>query len=229
MKTLVADDDEDSLSLLQDLLPQWGHEVIMARDGEEALTLMLQPGAPRLAVLDWVMPRLNGVQLCRRLRERDTPTPIYVILLTSRNRTEDLVHALEAGADDFVTKPFVFDELRARLQVGCRILGLQAQLCECERLRAVLQTTGAVCHEMNQPLQTVLTASQLLAMSLPPDDPNHDLLVTLREGIERLGEFTRGMMRLAHAHTKPYMHGSSHIIDFGVSSVPPEAPLSKTE
>lgn len=214
MRTLVADDDADSLALLNDLLPQWGHEVVSAEDGEQAWTLMVEQDAPRLVVLDWVMPGVDGVQLCRRLREKFSQNAIYIILLTSRNRSEDLVQALEAGADDYVTKPFDFDELRARLRVGCRILGLQANLCEYERLRTVLQTTGAVCHEMNQPLQTILTASQLLSMSLPPDDPNHDVLVTLREGAERLGEFTRGMMRLAHAHTKPLLHESGQSLDF---------------
>jgi len=229
MRTLVADDDADNLALLKDLLPQWGHEVVSAEDGEEAWALMLETNAPRLAVLDWVMPRLDGVQLCSRLREKFKHNPMYIILLTSRNRSEDLVRALGAGADDYVTKPFVFEELRARLQVGCRVLALQAQICECERLRAVLQTTGAVCHEMNQPLQSVLISSQLLAMSLPPDDPNHEVLTALQQGVQRLGEFTRGMMRLAHTNTKPYLGGSSKIIDFGLPMTQATAAVSKTE
>lgn len=213
MKILVADDDADSLALLKDLLPQWGHEVVTAEDGEQAWAKLLEPGAPRLIVLDWIMPRMNGVELCRQIRAQFKQTPVYVLLLTSRNRSEDLVQALEAGADDYVTKPFVFEELRARLQVGCRILELQAHLCEYERLKAVMETTGAVCHEMNQPLQTVLTASQLLSMSLPPEDPNYEVLQTLQAGVERLGEYTRGMMRLAHSQAKAQLRGGSRSSD----------------
>jgi len=215
MKTLVADDDADSLALLKDLLPQWGHEVVTAMDGEQAWAAMLEPDAPRLVVLDWIMPRMDGLEFCRQFRAQFKQNPVHIIVLTSRNRSEDVVQALEAGADDYVTKPFVFDELRARLQVGCRILNLQTHLCEYERLKAVLETTGAVCHEMNQPLQTVMTAAQLLSMSLPPDDPNQEVLLTLQSSVERLGEYTRGMMRLAHSQIKARSRGNSRSSDSG--------------
>ena len=128
MKVLVADDEPVSRRLLESSLRRWGYDVMLARDGLEASQLLLSPDAPKLAVLDWLMPGIEGVQLCREIR-RNKPEPYtYILLLTGKRSQGDLIAGLEAGADDYVTKPFDPAELKVRLRTGKRILFLQDQL-----------------------------------------------------------------------------------------------------
>jgi diguanylate cyclase (GGDEF)-like protein len=127
MKILLADDSVVSRRLLQDTLRKLGYEVVEAADGHRALDLLMHPDGPRLAVVDWMMPGLDGLEVCRRVRQRTTPYA-YVILLTARDRQEDVLTGLDAGADDFLTKPFDVVELRARLRSGERVLELQEAL-----------------------------------------------------------------------------------------------------
>ena len=114
MKILIADDEAASLKMLSGVLTDWGYQVITAADGTEAWRVLQENEAPKLAILDWTMPGLEGVEICQRLRQRYTPTPTYLILLTGRTAKEDLVAGLDAGANDFLTKPFDWNELRAR-------------------------------------------------------------------------------------------------------------------
>lgn len=128
MKILVADDDLVQRRLLERTLTAWRYTVQPVVNGEEAWEVLSQATPPPLAMLDWMMPGLTGLDVCRRLRESGR-TP-YVILLTSKNRTEDLVAALDSGADDFIAKPFDPAELRARVRVGERIASLQNKLAD---------------------------------------------------------------------------------------------------
>jgi sigma-B regulation protein RsbU (phosphoserine phosphatase) len=128
MKILIADDDLVPRCLLQAALAEWGFEVRAAGDGLEAWEALQGPDAPKLAVLDWVMPGLDGIEVCRRLRERPTQEPVYVILLTSRDAKADIVAGLRSGANDYVTKPFDRDELLARVRVGQTVVELQHSL-----------------------------------------------------------------------------------------------------
>lgn len=129
MKILIADDDPVSRRLLEGTLTRLGQEVVSVADGSAALAHLLTADAPRLAILDWMMPGLDGLAVCREIRKRTEPY-VYVILLTARDRREDMVAALDAQADDFLTKPFDSVELRARLQSGQRVLELQERLLE---------------------------------------------------------------------------------------------------
>ncbi len=124
-KILIAEDDPISRRLLEVFLTRWGYQVSVAASGIEALELLEKADAPRLAVLDWMMPGLEGVQVCRKIRERKDRPYIYILLLSARTQKEDLLLGLESGADDYLTKPFDAQELRARLHVGQRILQLQ--------------------------------------------------------------------------------------------------------
>jgi putative two-component system response regulator len=126
MKVLIAEDNHFYLHALRAMLIEWGYEVQTASNGSTAWEILQQRDAPKLAILDWQMPGMDGVEVCRRLRALQKPEPTYAIILTSRTGTENLVAALESGADDFASKPFEPAELRARLQVGARIVGLQA-------------------------------------------------------------------------------------------------------
>lgn len=123
---VIADDDPVSREILSLLLGQWNYKVLVANDGREAMELLRAQTQPVLAVLDWMMPGLEGIEICRRIRE--ISKAVYMILLTARSSKERIVEALEAGADDYLAKPFDKGELRARLNVGLRILSLQASL-----------------------------------------------------------------------------------------------------
>ncbi len=128
MRVLIADDEAVSRRLLELSLTRWGYDVVVARDGLEASRLLLSSDAPKLAVLDWLMPGIEGVQLCQDIR-RNKPEPYtYIVLLTGKRGQEDVIEGLEAGADDYVRKPFDPAELKVRLRTGKRILYLQEQL-----------------------------------------------------------------------------------------------------
>lgn len=127
MKILIADDSSTIRSYVSGLLSGWGHEVIEAGDGAEAWNL-IQSTAPQLAVLDCVMPELDGLELCKRIRGSAPPTNLYVLMLTGLSETKDIVAGLNAGANDFITKPFKEEEFQARINVGVRMVELQAQL-----------------------------------------------------------------------------------------------------
>lgn len=128
MRVLAAEDNPVFQSMLRTMLTKWGYEAVMARDGTEAWNVLQSADAPRLAILDWMMPGIDGVEVCRRVRSASREPYIYILLLTARTDSEDLVEGMEAGADDYLTKPFNAHELRVRLRAGCRILDLQEQL-----------------------------------------------------------------------------------------------------
>jgi CheY-like chemotaxis protein len=125
---LIAEDDVASRRLLEGLLAKWGYDVVAAAGGDEAWQIIQQENAPRLMVLDWAMPGLDGLELCRRVRAASYSDTPYIILLTAREGKKDIVHGLQAGVDDYITKPFDADELQGRIQVGVRVLGLQSAL-----------------------------------------------------------------------------------------------------
>ena len=129
MRILVADDDRLTRTILSRTLEGWHHEVISAGDGESAWTLLCDR-RPSIVICDWMMPALDGPSLCRRIRADAAQAHLYVLLLTGRDSRPDLVAGLEAGADDYLTKPFDPDELKARINVGVRVLGLQQKLAE---------------------------------------------------------------------------------------------------
>src|ERR1700740_1975875 len=130
MKILIADDDPLSRRLLEKTLERVGYEVISVPDGRQAVKSLSATDAPRLALLDWMMPELDGPGVCREIRNRRDQNYVYIILLTSRQSKEDTVEGLESGADDYLVKPFNADELKARLRTGERILHLEDRLVE---------------------------------------------------------------------------------------------------
>jgi phosphoserine phosphatase RsbU/P len=130
MKVLIADDDPVSRTLLETILRRWNYDVVIADNGSAAWQTLQQADAPKLAILDWEMPGATGLSLCRRVRDQENPQPPYLILLTARGTKEDLINGLAGGADDFLAKPLDPSELRARLQVARRMLGLQAALAD---------------------------------------------------------------------------------------------------
>ncbi len=190
MRILIADDDATSRLVLAGVLRKHGHEVVVAVDGAEAWEAMQTADAPKLAILDWMMPGLAGVDVCRRIRDLGSDEPPYLILLTSLGEKADIVAGLEAGADDYLAKPFDAGELRARVEVGRRVTELQTRLREAH---------DALAHEaMHDPLTGALNRrafADVLAAALAAEQRHH---VGLAVGICDVDEFKK--INDSHGH-----------------------------
>jgi two-component system chemotaxis response regulator CheY len=166
MKVLVVEDELVTRRLLEAYLSEWGYHVSIACDGLEALDLLSSPNSPRLVISDWMMPHVNGLELCRKIRQKDLFEYVYFIILTAKGRKEDVIEALEAGADDHVVKPFDAEELKYRVKIGKRILDLENRILEMARtdfLTGVLNR-GAFVARLEQEMQR--TVREHVALSL---------------------------------------------------------------
>jgi diguanylate cyclase (GGDEF)-like protein len=190
VRILIADDDATSRLVLAGVLKKHGHEIVVTSDGDEAWQEMQRADAPRLAILDWMMPGLPGVEVCRRIRRLNSDEPPYLILLTSLGEKADIVAGLEAGADDYLAKPFDSGELRARVDVGRRVTDLQAKLREAH---------DALAYEaMHDPLTGALNRrafAEVLSSSLV-EEQRHGM--GLAVGICDVDEFKK--VNDAHGH-----------------------------
>ena len=130
MKILLVEDDSVTRHVMQAQLRRWGHEVVAVADGPAGLAAMEEADSPRLAILDWMLPGMDGLELCRRIRGLPEKPYVYIVMLTSKNREEEIVAAFQAGADDFLSKPAHPGEMRARVEAGIRLVGLQMTLSE---------------------------------------------------------------------------------------------------
>jgi len=130
MKILIAEDSATTRVILEELLEEWGYTFISATNGNEALEVLSSDDAPNLAILDWIMPGIEGIDVCRQIRRKKKAFPLYFILLTAKVKNEEIIEGLEAGADDYIIKPFEKGELRARIKAGQRVVGLQLELAK---------------------------------------------------------------------------------------------------
>ena len=140
MKILIAEDDPVSRRLLQATLVKWSYDVVVAHDGVETWEALQDKDAPKLAILDWMMPGMDGVEICRKIRQRKETPYTYIILLTTKSEKEDIIKGMNAGADDYITKPFVPQELKVRLRAGRRIIELQTALLETQEALRIQAT-----------------------------------------------------------------------------------------
>lgn len=151
LKILIAEDNPVSRRVLETNLIKWGHEVVCANDGTGAWDLLQASDAPTLAILDWMMPGIDGVELCRRVRERTDTWYTYIILFTTKDRKEDVVEAMNAGADDYIVKPPDLSELQARIRAGCRIIELEQRLIKTQKALEVQATRDSLTGLWNRP------------------------------------------------------------------------------
>ena len=218
MKILIAEDNLTTRRILETILIKWNYDVISVCDGNEAWEKIQEKDPPKLIILDWMMPGLNGVEICRRLRRKDPREPMYIILLTARDEKNDIVEGLGAGADDYIAKPFDTEELRARIDVGRRVIELQTALLEKEKLQVIFEMTGAICHELSQPMQAISGNSELMLMSVQKDNPLYRNIQTIKDQVDRMGNITKKLKRVTRYKTKDYIN--SKIIDLDSSSTP---------
>ncbi|RLC24824.1 MAG: diguanylate cyclase response regulator [Deltaproteobacteria bacterium] len=168
MNILIAEDEPVSRHLLEVTLRKWGYEVTAARDGAEAWEILNRPEAPNLVISDWMMPKMDGLELCRRVRGDQKKEYTYIIILTGKGKKEDIVKGLNAGADDYVIKPFDREELKSRVGIGERIISLEREV---RRLASTDPLTGILnrgafmdrltqeinrCNRENTPLSLIM-------------------------------------------------------------------------
>ncbi len=162
MKILIADDEALSRRLLEKTLERAGYEVIAVENGRAAVRQLCQSDGPRLALLDWVMPEIDGPGVCREVRRQQEDSYVYMVLLTSKEAKEDIVTGLESGADDYLTKPFNVDELKARLRTGERILHLEGRLVEAREMMRFKATHDALTSIWNRGVIMDLLGRELM-------------------------------------------------------------------
>ncbi len=168
MRILIAEDDFTSRTILAAVLKKQGHEVVAMVNGAEAWEAMQQSGAPKLAILDWMMPEMDGIEVCRRVRTLETEEQPYIIMLTSRGEKGDIIAGLDAGANDYLAKPFDEGELRARVEVGRRMVEMQA---------ALVKSREALAHQAAHDALTGILNRRAILDSLA-----HELSRTRRNG-----------------------------------------------
>jgi DNA-binding response OmpR family regulator len=217
MDVLIADDDPVNSRLLEACLKKWGHRVVICSDGNAAWEVLKDASTPKLAILDWMMPGIEGPELCRKVRALEHGRLLHIILLTSRNAHNDIVGGLGAGANDYVIKPFAPGELQARVGVGLRVLALQDRLIQAERYRILTETAGAVAHEINQPLTILLGHLEFLELKFDPEDPVRTALDKVTAAGHRIAGIVKNMQAIRKVVTTPYIEGIE-LIDFEKSS-----------
>lgn len=205
MKILIAEDNRFYRIALENTLKEWGYQVVAAGNGSEALDILQQPHAPQIAILDWMMPGVDGPEVCRRIRGVARPQPTYIILLTARDGRDNIITGLKSGADDYIAKPFDSEELRARLQVGLRIVGLQNNLAQrvkeledalsgAQKFEALGRLAGGVAHDFNNLLTVILGSADLMLSDRAQQMPAIDMLEMVRQSAERGAALTRQLL-----------------------------------
>ncbi len=211
MKILVAEDEKTSRILLEKILAKWGYEVVSATDGHEAWEKLQSEDAPKLAILDWMMPGIEGIEVCRKLRQQEQGDEqyTYVILLTAKDSKESIIEGMEAGADDYIVKPFDQNEMRVRIRAGQRIVRLQSELLATQkdllRLSRIDPLTGvlnrrAILSQIEIELARAQRENTKLSISLLDIDHFKEVNdtyghtvgdVVLRECVRRIDAVTR--------------------------------------
>jgi CheY-like chemotaxis protein len=213
---LVVEDDPIARKLVSSILGEAGHRVRSATNGRECLASLDQV-KPDVILMDVKMPELDGFEACRRIKADSNYDAIPVVFVTSCTDDATLEAAFNAGGRDYIRKPINRVELLSRLRLAYELQQTQLKRMETEKLNGVLETAGGVCHKLNQPLQYILGAIQLLLMDLDIEDKMYPQLDAVRDKVEKMGEITRNLAEITRYRTKAHA-GGQHIIDIEDSS-----------
>jgi DNA-binding response OmpR family regulator len=218
VKALIADDDTLMRTLTTHAVRERGHEVLEASDGEQALHIF-EADHPQLVIIDWNMPSLTGVDVTRRIRESEWSRETFVVMLTARDAGEDLLAALDAGVDDYVTKPVMLSHLRARIAIAERRVeqnaarwGAEAELAQSRWLAGVGELAIALQHEINNPLASLISHASLLSASetlVPEDSSTVQILLT---EARRIASVVKRLTSIQEARSVEYA-GSMRMVD----------------
>jgi DNA-binding response OmpR family regulator len=214
MRVLFADDDIIARTLLAAVLADLDHEVTVADDGEAAWLAFQRDPVP-LVVLDINMPRLDGLEVCRRIRDHEAGRNAFVLIVTARDGRDDLASVLEAGADDYVTKPTSPENLRARLEIARRRIGqdvvrrsAEEELARSRWLAGIGETTIALEHEINNPLSALLGHAELLMMDNGLSEDQQEQLRIIQEQAARIAQVVRRLAKLKNPQSVEYLAGA---------------------
>lgn len=218
-RVLVADDDPVARLLVVAVLTELGYETLVARDGGEAWRLY-EDERPALVVLDVDMPIVDGLEVCRRIREEDGGRDVFVLFLAGRDRPDEFERLLDAGADEFIAKPTTAEDLRARLMVAGRRIAqdaerrsAEAELSRTRWLSGIGEATLSLQHEINNPLSALLGHAELLRMDYRDRGEQNELLEVIHEQAMRIAEVVRRLRRLKDPESVDYV-GGARMINF---------------
>jgi DNA-binding response OmpR family regulator len=217
MRVLFADDDVIARTLLAAVLTYLGHETRSASDGKQAWEMFEAEPAP-LVILDVNMPVLDGLEVCRRIRAHPSGRETFVLVITARDARDDLAEVLDAGADDYVSKPSTPENLRARLEIAGRRIAqegarraAESELARARWLAGIGETTIALEHEINNPLSALLGHAELLLMDGGLTGEQREPLQIIREQAARIAEVVRRLAKLRNPRTVEYLPGARMI------------------
>ena len=217
METILAiEDDKVARELVRRALEPVPYRVITAEDGNEGLRTVFT-NRPDLILLDRILPGLDGLELLRILKENEEVRKIPVIIVSSRRDTEKKVRGLDLGADDYITKPFEVEELRARVAVQFRIQRLRRELVEAGSCRAIVELAGAAAHQLNQPLTIIMTRIELLKEVCPHDHPNLKSLNAIYTAAEEMVDIIHKLQNIRRYETMDYTK-RARIVDIDKAS-----------
>ena len=210
-RILVVDDDAITRGIIIKLLNSANYDIHEAANGQLCLDTV-EEVMPHLILMDIIMPVMDGIETCRQLKSNPATQHIPVIFVTASTDDDTLAEAFRMGGGDYVRKPVNRLELLARVRSALNHQLALQKLADEEKLKGVLETAGGVCHELNQPLQYVLGAVQILMMDIPPEDPIHQRLDTIRAHVEDMGDITRRLAKITQYRSRKYA-GGQYIID----------------
>jgi DNA-binding response OmpR family regulator len=225
MNVIIADDDPTMLALIRIVVEQGGHTVVAAvRDGEAAWSAFEAEEVP-LIILDWEMPKLDGLGLCRRIRSSLNADP-FILIVTGRKTRDDLLKALDAGADDYLAKPVTSDDFAARLRIVERriqITGARRQaemeLRKARYLAGIGETSLALQHEINNPLAAMLSHAALLEAGMVEDSEKDEALSTIVQQAKRIGDVVKRLRQIEQPRSVEYL-GNTRMLDIGPGGTP---------
>jgi DNA-binding response OmpR family regulator len=218
MNVIIADDDPTMLAVLRAVVEQGGHTVVAAvRDGEAAWTAFQGEPTP-LVILDWEMPKLDGLGLCRRIRQSEHADP-FILIITGRKTRDDLLKALDAGADDYLAKPVTPDDFAARLRIVERRIQItgarrqaEAELRRARYLAGIGETSLALQHEINNPLAAMLSHAALLEAGMVEEGEKDEALATIVQQAKRIGDVVKRLRQIEQPRSVEYL-GNARMLD----------------